>query len=476
MTPQTARIRFNRASFLLLCGLSSLLAFQGGCAIVGSAKGSDGSTVTAGTSCVGVRTNISEQTIKELKSLGITEAALNQFFTTLGRNKTSPEALDHELRDIAKDYLDLNTKIAALSSEDPEVTALIQQARQAVEALNFPLAERRFNEASQRDEQAAQHLQQAATTRLTSAAAAQAANGDLQRVQLNFVNAQAYYRKALELLPSSDKKHWGEYLNSLGNSLREAGIRTKGSGIQKFLGEAVTAYRAALTVYTQAELPQDWAMTQNNLGATLGDQGIRTGGEAGTRLLAEAVTAYREALTVYTKEQLPQPWAMTQNNLGLVLWEQGTRTGGAAGTGLLAAAVQAYREALTVQTKEQLPQDWARTQNNLGLVLWDQGIRTGGEVGTRLLAEAVTAYREALTVHTKAQLPQQWASTQYNLGTVLLNQGMRTGGEAGKALIREAIHAYELALQIRTRDALPVQWEQTMHNLQIAKKALEDMK
>jgi len=47
----------------------------------------------------------------------------------LDRKKIPPEALDHELRDIAKNYLDLKTKIAALSSEDPEVTAIIQQAQ-----------------------------------------------------------------------------------------------------------------------------------------------------------------------------------------------------------------------------------------------------------------------------------------------------------------------------------------------------------
>ena len=66
--------------------------------------------------------------------------------------------------------------------------------------------------------------------------------------------------------------------------------------------------------------------------------------------------------------------------------------------------------------------------------------------------------------------------TQNNLGIVLGNQGTRTGGEAGKALIRQAVNAYELALQIGTRETLPVQWEETMGNLQIAKKALEDMK
>ena len=423
MTPQTAGIRFNRASFLLLCGLSSVLAFQGGCAIVGSSSGSNNATVSGGVAqvCIGCLA-IPPETITQLKAQGITEAALNQFFNDLGRKNIPPEALDHELREIAKHYLDLKTKIATLSSEDPEVTALIQQARQAIEAVNFPLAERLFNEASQRDEQAAQNLQQGATVRLTSAAATQASNGDLQTVQLNFVKAQAYYQKALQLLPPTDKKHRGQYLISLGNSLQEAGIRAKGEDIHKFLRESVTAYRAALTVYTKEQLPQQWAMTQNNLGKVLGGQGTRTTGEAGTRLLAESVAAYRAALTVRTKEQLPQAWAMTQNNLGNVLREQGTRTGGEAGTRLLAEAVATYREALTVHTKAQLPQAWAMTQNNLGATLSDQGTRTTGEAGTRLLAKAVAAYRAALTVYTRKDLPGMWARIRPNVTEALLFQ------------------------------------------------------
>ena len=469
MTSQTARDTFSRLSFLLLCGLSGLLVFHGGCAIVGSSDGLGGAKVTGGTSCVGnctiISQQISPQTIKDIEALGLTKAALNQFLNDLGRNKTSPEALDHELRDIAKNYLDLKTKIATFSSEDPQVTALIQQARQAVEAVNFPLAERLFNEASQRDEQAAQHLQQVSTTRLTSAAAAQAANGDLQVVQLNFVNAQAYYRKALQLLPPSDREHQGPYLILLGISLQEAGIRTKGADIEKFLSEAVQAYRDVLTIYTKEQLPQQWAMAQNNLGNVLGNQGVRMGGVAGTRLLAEAVTAYRAALTVRTKEQLPQDWAATQNNLGNVLGDQGIRTGGETGTRLLAEAVQAHRAALTVYTKDQLPQQWAATQNNLGTVLRDEGIRTAGEAGTQLLAEAVTAYRAALRVHTKEHPPQDWATTQNNLGIVLGDQGIRIGREAGTRLLAEAVQAYRAALTVYTKEQLSQDWAMTQNNL-----------
>ena len=466
MTPQTVRITFFRSSLLLFCGLSSVLAFQGGCAITGSSSGSNGSTVSGGSAqvCIGCSA-IPPETITQLKAQGITEAALNQFLNDLGRKKIPPEALDHELRDIAKNYLDLKAKLATLSSEDPEVAALTQQARQAVEAVNFPLAERLFYEASQRDEQAAQHLQQVATVRLTSAAAAQAANGDLQRVQLNLVKAQAYYRKALQLLPPSDKKHRGQYLTSLGISLQEAGIRTEGADIQKFLRDAVAAYREALTVQTKELLPQDWAATQNNLGAVLSQQGIRTDGEAGTRLLAESVAAYRGVLTVYTKDQLPQQWATTQNNLGATLRDQGARTSGEAGTRLLTEAVAAYRAALTVRTKALLRQDWATTQNNLGATLRDQGARTSGEASTRLLAEAVTAYHDVLTVYTKELFPQQWAGTQNNLGTVLDDQGTRTGGEAGTQLLAEAVQAYRAALTVRTQVALPQQWALTQYNL-----------
>jgi tetratricopeptide (TPR) repeat protein len=283
----------------------------------------------------------------------------------MGRKNIPPEALDHELRGIAKQYLDLKTKIAALSSEDPEVTALIQQARQAVEAANFSLAERLFNEASQRDEQAAQHLHQVATVRLTSAAATQAANGDLHMVQLNFVKAQGYYRKALELLPPSDREHRGQYLNNLGNSLQESGIRTEGADVQKFLREAVEAYCAALSIRTKEQLPQQWAMTQNNLGNVLRDQSTRTGGEAGTRLLAEAVEACRAALSIHTKEQLPQQWATTQNNLGNVLRDQGTRTSGEEGKKLIRQAIHSYELALEVRTKEVLPVQWEETMHNL---------------------------------------------------------------------------------------------------------------
>lgn len=190
----------------------------------------------------------------------------------------------------------------------------------------------------------------------------------------------------------------------------------------------------------------------------------------------KALEAYGEGLSYVEKKDLPTLWADMQWLIAMANQQIGIRTKADAIHEHLSEAVNRYREAQTVYTKSEFREAWSALENNLGNVLDDQGTRTDGEAGTQLLAQAVAAYRAALTVYTKEQLPQQWATTQNNLGAVLHNHGIRTGGEEGRELLRQAIEAYQSALQVRTKDALPVQWEQTMSNLQLAEKALADMK
>ena len=101
----------------------------------------------------------------------------------------------------------------------------------------------------------------------------------------------------------------------IGRANGQIGPRTHGDRIHHHLAEAVAAYRAALTVYTKAQLPQQWATTQNNLGTVLHKQGIRTGGEAGRELIRQAITAYELALQIRTKDALPVQWEETMGNL-----------------------------------------------------------------------------------------------------------------------------------------------------------------
>ena len=90
------------------------------------------------------------------------------------------------------------------------------------------------------------------------------------------------------------------------------------------LEQAVAAYRSALEVYTQADLPQGWALTQNNLGTRALGSGNAQRGKESSKFLEQAVAAFKRALEVKTKADLPQGWARTQNNLGLAsgIWER----------------------------------------------------------------------------------------------------------------------------------------------------------
>ena len=78
------------------------------------------------------------------------------------------------------------------------------------------------------------------------------------------------------------------------------------------LEQAIEFYRAALTVYTLEDFPEDWAMTQNNLANAYSD---RINGSRAENL-ERAIEFYQAALTVRTLEDFPINNVETLNNLG----------------------------------------------------------------------------------------------------------------------------------------------------------------
>ncbi|MEK7354520.1 MAG: tetratricopeptide repeat protein, partial [Chloroflexota bacterium] len=76
--------------------------------------------------------------------------------------------------------------------------------------------------------------------------------------------------------------------------------------------KAISAYEAALTIYTLKGFPMQYAMTQNNLGAA-----YRTLAEVENK--AEncklARVAYDEALKIYTEEKFPEIYPRVAGNL-----------------------------------------------------------------------------------------------------------------------------------------------------------------
>jgi tetratricopeptide (TPR) repeat protein len=106
----------------------------------------------------------------------------------------------------------------------------------------------------------------------------------------------------------------------LGNALVDRAERSSGAQATELLAQAVDDYRAALTVQTRADVPQDWATTENGLAGALADRGDISGASgalesslavspANIRFLQRAVSIYRNKLNRYDRAyELTQRW------------------------------------------------------------------------------------------------------------------------------------------------------------------------
>jgi|AGSF01.1.fsa_nt_gi Uncharacterized protein conserved in bacteria len=129
---------------------------------------------------------------------------------------------------------------------------------------------------------------------------------------------------------------------------------------------AIIGYELALTIFTRADFPQDWATTQNNLGIAYSDK--ITGNKAEN--LDEAIRCYQLALEVRTRADFPQEWATTQNNLGNAYLYK--ITGNKAEN--LDEAIRCYRLALEFMTPTTLPLDCLQSGRNLGNLAFNKGL------------------------------------------------------------------------------------------------------
>jgi hypothetical protein len=105
------------------------------------------------------------------EELGVTKSALKSFFKILEEQSVPLEDLDSTLRQIAERYKDLQTKLASsVIVEEPEIQALKEQAKKALDEGDFDEAERLLKDASAKGLQCAKKLQAAANKCLLSAA------------------------------------------------------------------------------------------------------------------------------------------------------------------------------------------------------------------------------------------------------------------------------------------------------------------
>jgi len=360
--------------------------------------------INTGAGNVNVTTGLSEQRFAELfgefaKQLGIpaTQLALDNFFKILQCAPVPLADLDKTLREIAERHRELLIKAEALTSEDPMVQTLLQQATQALKQFDFETADNLLNQAQQQDaaaiavlEQEAQRIAEVTSQRKVSRATTLFTLAESKDTQLAYRDAARYYQEAAELLPAGHEIKKAACLNNAGLALYNAGEYGKAQSLLKealriaeqVLGKqhphyatylnnlallyksqgkydkALALYQASLEIVEQVlgKHHPDYANSLNNLAALYYFQGN----------IAHALPLFQEAL-----KSIKQVWgkqhpdyAKSLNNLAGLYQAQGKYN----------QALPLHQEALTIREQvlgKQHP-DYASSLNNLAALYYSQ--------------------------------------------------------------------------------------------------------
>lgn len=127
---------------------------------------------------------------------------------------------------------------------------------------------------------------------------------------------------------------------------------------QARIQDAIQAYHRALSTFTRAAHPQEYAVVHNNLAVAY--LAIPAGDERARMREALAVQSFEEVLRVVTLVDHPVEYAMAQNNLGNALQYAASSHP----LDNLRRAVEAYDEALKVRNPRDAPLAYANTIAN----------------------------------------------------------------------------------------------------------------
>ncbi len=151
-----------------------------------------------------------------VKELGITDSALSSFYKILEEQQVPRNDWDNKLRELAKHYKELLSRIDSVQAADPQVAKLEVEAKQAIEAGDYANAEHLLNHIEEKLHEQVGKLTEQVQQRRISAAATTADQARLQEVQFSYEKAAMYWQKAATLMPEERKKERADYLNNAG--------------------------------------------------------------------------------------------------------------------------------------------------------------------------------------------------------------------------------------------------------------------
>jgi class 3 adenylate cyclase/tetratricopeptide (TPR) repeat protein len=258
----------------------------------------------------------------------------------------------------------------------------------------------------------------------------------------NVESAIRSYEAALPLLRHipGTRRDWAMTNNNLG--VCYLGLQTRSRKRQ--VRTAIQYFRAALTVFTEAAYPADWAMVTHNLGAAL----IAT---TEPKRRERAFECFEAALRVRTESDYPFEWAMTQLSLGHMYRDRDDEPQAS-----FVRAIAHYEAALRVYTEATFPSDWALVQHDIGsaYVAFADGKDDD-------LVTALHHYAAADRIWTESDFPECFARNQSAKGDAYV---ARVSDDRVQHL-QTAVNCYESALRVYTRAAFPVDFASTHEDL-----------
>jgi len=191
------------------------------------------------------------------KELGVTEAALRNFFKILQEQHVGADELDAKLRDIAQQHKDLLERIAAIPDVDERTNTLRDDAEAAITDGRYAEADTILHDAESQDLQAAAELEDQLHIRKLAAATSAYARGELAVTRFKYQDAASHFLRAAEHTPYNEPRTQIKSFNMAGRAFSTAAE----------FPQAETAYAQALTA-AEAQLGANDPLTAtvlNNL-------------------------------------------------------------------------------------------------------------------------------------------------------------------------------------------------------------------
>ncbi|QPF90976.1 tetratricopeptide repeat protein [Bradyrhizobium commune] len=212
---------------------------------------------------------ISESAVKLAqlsKDSGIAIAVLQRFFMDVNEANVSPENWPAKLTEIATRYNELRTQLAERSSSSAASAALRDQARAALDAGQFDVAENLLGQSKQLNLTAVARLDSEKDKVLNEAAVDAGAQGSAALLRYDFAAAAKYFTEALGLAKrSGDRAKQMRFAYKAGQSFYEAdelekalAPATEGVALRKEITDTEISECATLTslAWIQAALLQ----------------------------------------------------------------------------------------------------------------------------------------------------------------------------------------------------------------------------